>query len=101
MRSNQAPGSPTQLLSAHGVGSDPPHPGGRGRVEGLSLILASSALPAHYVGPGSLPLCMKDTSTSKLKDLTAFTRPRMGSSSRPYSNRDTVCSRLLSQPLWA
>lgn len=58
--SNQAPGSPTQLLGAHSVGLDPPHPGDEDRAKGLFLILGAPALPApsspptpltHWYGP--------------------------------------------------
>lgn len=49
--SNQAPGSPTQLLSAHSVGSDPPHPGDEDRAKGLFLILVAPALPAPTPPP--------------------------------------------------
>ena len=70
--------APLPSSSVPMVCSDPPHPGGQGRVKGLFLILGSPALPAHYVGPGSLPLCTKDTSTSKLKDLTALPPAQRG-----------------------
>ena len=68
--SNQAPSSPTQLLSAHGVGSDP---GDEGRVKGLFLILDALMLPAPptptppaSTGPCCLSFCTKDVSTTKL-----------------------------------
>lgn len=69
--SNQAPGSPTQLLSAHSVGSDPPHPGDEDRAKGVSLILGAPALlalpphPTRWYGPLLFVLCLSAYLSSK------------------------------------
>lgn len=77
----------------------PPHPGARGGVQGLFLILGPLALPAPHVGPCSLSLCTKG---ARLSSKTRLPCPRLrgDNSGRPYRARDATGPKLLTQALW-